>query len=229
MAFYKGRNRSIIHGSNRIGIGVDTQIWHHNWLPRDYKLSPICARLANPPALVSELIDQTTRTWNRQVLAEHFIAPDIDVILNIPLSTRSQSDFWAWHYDRRGIFSVRSAYRMISGIKFQREDWLENRPSNSNQAAVKNDWSRLWKVQVPSKVRIFVWRLAHTSLPTGTTRHKRKMATSLVCSICSAAEDTWRHSLISCRMARCVWSLGDEQILEHMISNQSEDARQWLF
>lgn len=170
-----------------------------------------------------------TITWSRQVLTEQFIAPDIDIILKIPLSSRLQNGFRVWHYDRRGIFSVRSAYRMSSETKAQREDWLEHRPSNSNQAAAKRDWTNLWKVNVRSKVHVFVWRLAHTSLPTGTTRYKRNMTTSPVCSICSAVEDTWRHSLFECRMARYVWALGDEEILEHAISNQAKDARLWLF
>ena len=88
----------------RIGTGVDTNIWYDNWLPREYKLRPICARTQNPPMLVSELIDGATKTWDRQVLKEHFIEQDIDVITDIPLSSRVRSDFWAWHCDKRGIF-----------------------------------------------------------------------------------------------------------------------------
>ena len=42
-------------------------------------------------------------------------------------------------------------------------------------------------------------------------------------------EDTWRHSLFDCRMARCVWALGEEEILGHVISNRTEDPRLWLF
>lgn len=90
----------------RIGSGTQTNIWQDNWLPRDYKLQPICARSANPPSLVSDLIDPTIRSWNKHVIMEHFIAPDVEVIMNIPLSTRIQEDFWAWHYDERGVFSV---------------------------------------------------------------------------------------------------------------------------
>ena len=89
-----------------IGSGTHTNIWHENWLPRDYKLKLICALSANPPVLVSDLIDSTTRSWNKHVLTEHFIAPNVEVILNIPLSTRIQDDFWAWHYDKRGVFLV---------------------------------------------------------------------------------------------------------------------------
>ena len=142
----------------RIGSGLQTSIWGQNWLPRDYKLRPICARSTNPPVLVSELIDPITMVWNKQTLVENFIAPDVEVIQSIPLSTRTQDDFWSWHYDKRGVFSVRSAYRMIAAVKAQREDWLDHRPGHSNIAADKKSWTHLWKVKVPSKIRVFVWR-----------------------------------------------------------------------
>ena len=213
----------------RVGTGEDTDIWSDNWIPRDYKLRPLCALRADPPRQVAELIDPVTRTWNKQFLVEHFVGPDVDAILNIPLSSRLQDDFYAWHYDKRCIFSVKSAYRMLTGIKYQREDWIDHGASTSYQASTKRDWTRLWKTRVPSKVRVFTWCLAHTSLPTGVTRHHRKMVDTVACTLCNAQEDTWCHSLFDCRMARCVWALGEEEILEHVISNRSEDPRLWLF
>lgn len=228
-AIMEGREILSLGLIKRIGNGVDTHIWLDNWLPRDFKLRPICPRSSDPPTRVSDLIDPTTRTWNRQLLEEHLIAPDVDIVLNIPLSSRVQEDFWAWHYDKRGIFSVRSAYRMITAIKAQREDWVEHRSGHSNSSADKKSWTFLWKVKIPSKIRVFVWRLAHTSLPTGSVRCSRNMSESDACSICGAAEDTWRHSLFDCQMARCTWALGDEELLEHVLSNRIEDARLWLF
>jgi hypothetical protein len=143
--------RSIMEGRDvlslglikRIGSGHGTNIWGDNWLPRDFKLRPICARSQGSPELVSDLIDGATKSWNRQALNDHFIAPDIEIILNIPLSSRVEEDYWSWHYDKKGIFSVRSAYRMLTGIKAQREDWLENRPGHSNSEADKKSWTKL--------------------------------------------------------------------------------------
>jgi hypothetical protein len=34
---------------------------------------------------------------------------------------------------------------------------------------------------------------------------------------------------MDCNMARCVWALGDEEIIKHMISNQCTDPKTWLF
>lgn len=186
----------------RIGNRADTHIWLANWLPRDFKLRPICPRSNDPPTRVSDLIDPAKRSWNMQLLDEHLIAPDVDIVLNIPLSSLVQEDFWAWQYN--------------TAIKAQWEDWLEHRSGDSNSSVDKKSWMFLWKVKIPSKVRVFVWRLAHTSLPTGSVRCSRNMSESDACSICGAAEDTWRHSLFDCQMARCTWALGDQELLEHV-------------
>ena len=66
-----------------------------------------------PPQLVSELFDSALVAWDRIKLQECFTQANIDVILNNPLCHRRQPDFWAWHHDKMGVFTVRSAYRML--------------------------------------------------------------------------------------------------------------------
>ena len=50
----------------RIGSGAGTAIWADNWLPRPEMMKPYGCISNNPPVLVSELIDATSATWNRQ-------------------------------------------------------------------------------------------------------------------------------------------------------------------
>ncbi|XP_073359855.1 uncharacterized protein [Aegilops tauschii subsp. strangulata] len=219
--------RSIVEGRDalklglvkRIGSGEDTNIWHDNWIPRDYKLRPVCPKSSNPPQQVSELINSVTFTWDRALLQEHMYPMDMEAILNTPLSSRIQADFWSWHYERKGIFTVRSAYRLLASTKQQCTDWLEHNDGHSNVQADSRSWAKLWGAAVPSKVRVFAWRLAKTSIPTGAVRKHRSMADSAECSICHAAVDSWRHALFDCHMARCVWALADEDITETIISN----------
>ena len=97
----------------RIGTGSTTSIWSMDWLPSDSIRRPIPSVARHPPQLVTELIDHTSIAWDRAKLQEFFTQADIDVILNIPLCNRSQLDFWAWHHDKKGVFTVRSAYRML--------------------------------------------------------------------------------------------------------------------
>lgn len=41
--------------------------------------------------------------------------------------------------------------------------------------------------------------------------------------------DSWRHSLIECTMASCVWALVDPPLLERLIATTKPLARNWLF
>ena len=88
-------------------------------------LRPLLSIAVDQPVRVSDLIDAPTCDWNRTKILESFIPMDASVILSIPLCNRPMEDFWAWHYDRRGVFSVRSAYRMLVATKYRREAWLE--------------------------------------------------------------------------------------------------------
>lgn len=120
-ALIEGRDMLKLGLVKRIGDGKSTHIWDDNWIPRNFKLRPVCPRSLNPPRLVSELISEATRCWNAAQLEEHLLPMDVEVIQNIPISHVQQEDFYAWHYDKSGRFSVRSAYRMIMEIKKRRE------------------------------------------------------------------------------------------------------------
>ncbi|KAK1626541.1 hypothetical protein QYE76_000856 [Lolium multiflorum] len=47
------------------------------------------------------------------------------------------------------------------------------------------------------------------------------------CQLCGA-QDSWRHALLDCSMARAVWALADEDVTEHLLCSGEEKARDWL-
>jgi hypothetical protein len=111
----------------RIGNGEDTEIWGSNWIPRDGHLRAITCVMdaANqvPPQRVSDLIDQTSMSWNHELLHAAFLPMDYELIENIPLNTRQQRDFWAWHYERKRIFIVKSAYKLLVQTREKQTAW----------------------------------------------------------------------------------------------------------
>ena len=228
--------RSILDGRDiitqgairRIGDGTTTNIWQHSWIPRDGMMKPVASLVADPPQLVSDLIDHTRAAWREDLLRQVFIPIDVEAILQIPLCTRRVDDFWAWNDDPRGRFSVRSAYKMIVKIKIGREAWLEEREDPSNSEHEMRGWNSLWNMSVPPKLRFFTWRLAQHSLPTGDVLNHRHMATTSACSLCGG-QDSWRHSLLECNVSRCVWALSEAEMVEHMWATSEPDARLWLF
>lgn len=183
MAFSFGREVGASARLRRIGTGETTSIWDMDWLPTDSLRRPVPRAVPHPPQFVSELIDHTSATWDRSKLQEVFTQVDIDVIINISLCNRRQPDFWAWHHDKMGVFTVRSAYRML----ITRRVLLEN-AARSNRRDEEKEWSSLCQVKVPSKFRVFLWRLTRHSLPSVDVLHHRNMADHSRCALCGASD-----------------------------------------
>ncbi|CAN6338215.1 unnamed protein product [Urochloa humidicola] len=117
---------------------------------------------------------------------------------------------------------------MLIQTKKTHDDWLENNGGCSGIKEMADQWKKLWKVKVPSKIRVFAWRLALNSIPVNHVLKCRNMAKSAACRICGAEKDTWRHALLFCNMSRCVWALVDEELIEHIAAVKEEDPRLWL-
>lgn len=61
---------------------------------------------------MGELIDPITGQWDEALVQDLFWRIDAQCILSIPLQDEFEDD-WAWHYDSSGVFSVKTAYKMI--------------------------------------------------------------------------------------------------------------------
>lgn len=212
----------------RIGNGHTTNIWDHNWIPKEGSLRPIVSRVLNPSQLVSELLHPATGSWNENRVREVFLPTDAEAIMRIPVCTSNVDDFWAWHPEKKGRFTVSSTYKFMIKTKITRESWLEGRSGSSSTDREEWDWTSLWSLKVPSKVRIFIWRLARHSLPTTDVLNRRNMATRDACPLCGAP-DSWRHALVSCTSARCTWALSDPALVAHMAEIEDPSAKNWLF
>ena len=104
----------------RIGNGQTTNIWIDNWIPKEHTPRPITSLVQNPPTTVAEMLQPATRSWNEGLVQSVFIRLDADAILRIPVCTRNIDDVWAWYPDKKGRFTVSSAYRFLVSTKLQR-------------------------------------------------------------------------------------------------------------
>ena len=96
----------------RVESGCKVQIWRDNWIPRDNSLK--ITRKVGRCRLrwVSDLLLPNSRRWNEQLIRMIFFPHDAEAILSLRLLPVEGEDLIAWHYEKAGIFSVRSAYRL---------------------------------------------------------------------------------------------------------------------
>jgi hypothetical protein len=112
---------------------------------------------------VSELFVQGTRRWNEELVRQSFTSLDADDILKIKPGVRMEEDVLAWNHEKSGMYSVRSAYRLLKAEQAQEEASKVNEAGASDGTWV---WRKLWKLKIPPKIRIFWWRVIQNFLPT---------------------------------------------------------------
>ena len=110
-----------------------------------------------------------------------------------------------------------------------REDYWEGSASCSNVKKRQKEWTQLWNMKLPPKIKIFCWRLALNSLPTGSVLKSRSMVDTAECRLCDAGEDTWDHALLNCTSSKCICAQLDEELIEVMDTLSFPDPKHWVF
>ena len=77
--------------------------------------------------------------------------------------------------------------------------------STSEQTGDGRWWRTLWSLHIPSKVKIFIWRVWHNILPVQTSLQRRGIVTPTLCTRCNEEPENLLHALLHCPAAMEVW------------------------
>jgi hypothetical protein len=76
-------------------------------------------------------------------------------------------------------------------------------------------WDMVWKLQVPGKVKIFLWKALHVIVHRMTILAARHIKVHPQCALCRVGPKDMKHLLFSCIWDRQVWdSLGVIQMMD---------------
>ena len=129
----------------------------------------------------------------------YFVPEDVFEITRIKTSSRNEVDFIAWHPEKHGFFTVKSAYRLGVIRSMQEQD---RRATSSRPDGEWPNWKLIWNFPVLPKVRILAWKFCRNALATQRNMVRLGMATLAKCVIyCREDEDTF-HAFIRCPHAR---------------------------
>ena len=165
----------------RIGDGHSVKIWGDSWIPTKTNpkiISPIMHEQAG--AKVSCLIDQQQWLWNEDILDNTFYEFEATMIKKIPLCKSQQRDVLTWSFTLDGDYMVKLGY------KFLQNETLQQKLGPSNTDSMKPLWIAIWSLDIPGKVRNFVWRSCKNSLPTKTNLMQRKALKENLCEQCKS-------------------------------------------
>ncbi|XP_057794267.1 uncharacterized protein LOC131010650 [Salvia miltiorrhiza] len=184
----------------RIGDGAQVRVFKDPWL-RNGDSFRVTA--AGPIFLddlrVHDVMNQTMTGWNVDLLKSIVGEADFKNIMSIPLLPNAGPDRMIWHYSNNGIYSVKSAYKLASSLTLD------------TTYKVEGQWDCLWKIDVPPKVKHFLWRAARDNLPSKHRLLSRGVAVGGECPICKSGFENLWHSFFHCSFAEDCWRQGGLQ------------------
>ncbi|CAH9084823.1 unnamed protein product [Cuscuta epithymum] len=122
---------------------------------------------------------------------------DCEAISGIPLKGLHGKDELIWAANKNGKYSVRSCYQMLS-------PHVENRQA----------WTRVWKLNLPPKMKTFFWQVCTDCLPSKERLLQRRVSVWPVCSTCGVDRESTLHVFQDCVLAKEVWWSQNKSFLQ---------------
>ena len=136
--------------------GSSIGISSHKWLPRP----PQFLEGANTCLKVRDLVSEKTNQWNRSLLAAMFTQSTVNDILRCKRGDLNSRDSLKWKENKNQVFSVIKTYQVALRL---------NKPPTGEHSLDAQDqhmWKKVWSLNIPPKVRTFMWRACLDVPPT---------------------------------------------------------------
>ena len=176
-----------------VGDGNSINIWKDPWVPwlEDFKPKPMDDSIQLNPQMVSSLIDQNAHKWKLEALEQLFDQESVEAISRIIIPIRQREDKLLWIHDHKGVFTVKSAYKLNH--------------DNSSGSNAGFEWQRIWKLKAHERTKMLIWRIGANVLPTKERIAQRMPISDTSCSLCNAEPESGAHLFFNCTVARAIW------------------------
>lgn len=139
---------------------------------------------------VNHLWNPHSKSWDEQLVKGIFLPDIADEIIRTPLNEIVQQDRLIWNRSNDGSYTVKSAYQMA----------LTNLVDRSHLRS-DGDWSFIWKLKVPPRVKLFLWRSCREALPTRVQLNGRGVPCPITCVLCDKELENMWHLIFTCQVS----------------------------
>ena len=174
-----------------VGDGNDTRFWEDTWLgetPLALQYPTLYRIVHRRDALVATIMQGTPLNIQlRRVLVGNRWEAWLHLVRRLmEVQLHHQPDQLCWKLTRSGQFTVKSMY--IDVI---------------NSSVIPSS-KHVWKVKVPSKIKVFMWFVHKQVILTKDNLVKRNWTGSTRCSFCDR-DETIKHLFFECPLAKNLW------------------------
>lgn len=135
-----------------VGDGLSIDVFEDAWLrsKADFRTEPTNDR--GDIVKVKDLFVPGVKSWDYQKVYNFFPNCDAEAILATPVPQAQAVDRMAWVHSVDGVYSVKSGYQF----------WQNTTGFMLHSEA---GWNQLWKLEVPHKIKVFLWRFGRNNIP----------------------------------------------------------------
>ncbi|XP_074293640.1 uncharacterized protein LOC141620746 [Silene latifolia] len=159
--------------------------------------------------VVADWFVNEPKAWNEDLLRLHLYEFEVREILRIPLCATDECDNLVWNPTRDRCYTVKSGYHFIRSQK-------EIKKGSGASSEGRGLWSRIWKLELPPKIKNFIWRVCKGALPCGINVQKCVVEADPTCQRCLRDIESEVHALVGCPFAQEVWEVAsmDDELFE---------------
>ncbi|XP_075504380.1 uncharacterized protein LOC142541806 [Primulina tabacum] len=137
------------------------------------------------------------RVWDWNIVQKVLWLIDHEEVRPIPLGNLDGDDDMVWFYYSSGAYKVKSGYHLVRSSDVD--------GSHRDRGRQQKCYKRLWSLNIPPDVKIFIWRACSEALPTCFLLAKRGISVGPSCSRCDKRHEDNIHACF-CNVAKDVWN-----------------------
>lgn len=198
-----------------LGDGKTINIYTDRWLrgKDDFRVDQMGNWLPEENVKVSDFFLSDSKAWDERKIRNTFNNTDAEAILTTRTSQGSTEDRLAWVHSSSGQYTVRSGY----------QQWQLNH-FRSGGIRQSNGWDMIWHLNVPHKIKIFLWRFARNTIPVRNLLRGKGIRAPVACAMCVGDVEHMLHLFLDCRFAAACW----KRIGLGYDFAEVENASEWL-
>ncbi|XP_074347514.1 uncharacterized protein LOC141686355 [Apium graveolens] len=160
-----------------------------------------------------EFFKENRREWDVEKVNLHFSSEDAATIVNTRILQGCTSDMISWVHTSNGQYTVKSTY-------FQ---WSKSQ-STGEGTSISVGLKRLWRLPIPHKIRVFLWRLCRNTISVRNRLREKGVPVTISCPMCVGEVEHLRHIFFECSFSKECWQLVGMNFEAHDMEYVSE----WL-
>lgn len=197
-----------------LGDGQSINIYSDRWLRNKENLTEYQDELRpDQNSKVCEFFLEGKKEWDVQKIRRNFNVEDTEAIIYTRIPQSATIDRLAWCHSYNGQYTVKSGY----------QQWQK---TNMDDGGIQDSrgWSRIWRLQIPHKMRIFLWRMCRNNIPIRNLLRGKGIGVPIGCAMCVGEVEHLLHLFYDCRYAQECWNIMELQYNMWEV----ESAPMWL-